>query len=135
MPSETEAERLERLKMKAQNWQQRSTVARRAYATHGTIVAVSRARVRRQDIQETDRRDRGPPMILIPSKTYRESVTVAGDLALTPTEWRHITDLQSLQGLPAGLSYRHAGAFERRDAARDHDAGGCDIRGSDVRDM
>lgn len=43
MPSETEAERLERLKMKAQNWQQRLTVARRAYATHGTIVAVSRA--------------------------------------------------------------------------------------------
>lgn len=73
-------------------------------------------------------------MILILSKTYRESVTVAGDLALTPTEWRHITDLQSLQGLPRGtIVYRHAGAFERRDAARIELE--CDIRGFDVRDV
>lgn len=73
-------------------------------------------------------------MILILSKTYRESVTVAEDLALTPTEWRHITDLQSVQGLPSGtIVYRHAGAFERRDAARIELE--CDIRGFDVRDV
>ena len=43
MPSETETERLERLKLKAQNWHQRINVARRAYAAHGTIASVSRA--------------------------------------------------------------------------------------------
>lgn len=73
-------------------------------------------------------------MILILSKTYRESVAIAGDLALTPSEWRHVTDLQSMQNLPRGtIVYRHAGAFERRDAGRiDLE---CDIRGFDVRDV
>lgn len=33
----------ERAAIREHNWQQRLTVARRAYATHGTIVAVSRA--------------------------------------------------------------------------------------------
>lgn len=36
-------ERAERAAIREHNWQQRLTVARRAYATHGTIVAVSRA--------------------------------------------------------------------------------------------
>lgn len=40
---ESTAERAERAALRAHNWQQRLTVARRAYATHGTIVAVSRA--------------------------------------------------------------------------------------------
>lgn len=73
-------------------------------------------------------------MILILTKTFRESVSVAGDLALTPHEWRHVTDLQSMQNLPRGtLVYRHAGAFERHDAARLELE--CDIRGFDVRDV
>ncbi len=73
-------------------------------------------------------------MILILSKTFRESATVAGDLALTPSEWHHISDLQSMQNLPRGTTvYRHAGAFERRDAARIELE--CDIRGYEVRDV
>lgn len=73
-------------------------------------------------------------MILILSKSHGESKHIAEDMALTPGEWRHVTDPQSMRGLPRGtLVYRHAGAFERRDAARlDLEA---DLLGYEVRDV
>lgn len=73
-------------------------------------------------------------MILILTKTFRESVEIAGDLALTPHEWRHVTDLQSMQNLPRGtLVYRHAGAFERHDIGRIELE--ADLLGYDVHDV
>lgn len=73
-------------------------------------------------------------MILILSKSHSESKIVAEDMALTAGEWRHVTDLQSMQNLSRGtIVYRHAGAFERRDAARlDLEA---DLLGYEVRDV
>ena len=73
-------------------------------------------------------------MILILSKTYRESVMVAEDNDLQPSDWRHVSTLADVASAPRGtVVYRHAGAFERRDSPTiDAEIA---TRGLDVRDV